>query len=1656
MSLARSYEHKRQVLLYHLQRLFVMLLVLFMTLATLGALASPAFADDTTEPSGASRTQAMLNLARNRALVDTGADTLTNEELRILGTFASNYYIPFESQFNYNGSILKKDKEAREATKDSIVEALKTSLNMSDEAALSVSNYILANVWKGSQDLKLGYSNGDYQNLDTKWLTAEIPTDWLSFTAMVTGGGASPLKKSSNVYKARWNALVYEKNGKTVPAFVWDPRGEVITPSVIALYQALSMANLKHGNGNFVFDLTKAEYDFSKEPSAQGENVDGDALLKLLNDNASKFTAYNGKMALSPFGDLVYRGPNHTWVAIPGSMNPVSWSAPKYDAPSSLWNQASFQNMTLSNMGRQYVHNKTTDTTYYGSFHGGYSHSRIWNSALNTGWVYDEYAHPSMSEVYNNSKPGSQAYFLSWLLSGGDTYTAVVNRLIQPGDQSGITSGDGYFSDTYGTMCQNIIDKMSERNAKNPDIIDAFGNLSSGTCASSARLLMFPRVYHIKESRYLDQTGANEADVQKIRSSTVTDLRVSLWSGFPEGSTTSTEVTVANKMVVLDTLDAFKGDIPEDSAYQEVIDKDGKPFAVAAQNLQEASSAWEQANDPTLVVKDVAAAMPMGTASSLFATYVLSSFGTPEVFEKLGFKYTGDYLPELQNVTLTLSDEELKDARLEALTNWMYYMLSPDWEHTAYSSQWVTSKIAGALDRFHMDMTGTQAIGVLQGTTKYIGFAGYVSTPTMSDISWTASLWELYNILMPYLLAFVLVVLLCYTILRMISWQNMVGSFVIFAVVALAVFPAINAGITLTNNVANGIYSSKFTYWSVVAHQTYSSDIDQAATSGDYSNYLQTVFNNAPAKATSAANSLSNRGSENILVKWQSPKKRTAVSLPDDLVEATANSSSLRKLLGGSTQAFSGETFLDDPNSTYLYRSYIDIANQARYTYKGISSRSNNQQVALHNSPDTTNWSEGLKAAYSTFEEDHDTYVGSGFANIPSGDSSAESLSYIKPVLSSKIVSDHMADVNKLDKLTLNDYVGIPSGSYAFPLAVYTQKKSAKEEISRQNPEGYDPNKVGYSDEDYNSLGAFALMSESPYFHFSWYLNDHGTSTDEGAKDGFRNMVLNAPNQGFFYNNNSSLNASNPDENAQDPTADNNGELKDYLGMRELFTYTIPYLNDANRVVVEYDKRYGLDIDPSLPFAPGSEDLFKDDSEKRQKYWQNVNVSQLANMHTAWVDQMYDAGYSKPTTVYAAGKSFTVSDPLNPATYPVERPMVFSPSEMVAYGLTVADLTPVETRIMQVLENTRYKYYELLNYYALNDNVLNSAASMLTTFEFNKAFSENNILGLGSSGTQLYPQSYELKNFSYDAYLRLILANSLDKDIISKAVDSPNSSFYKEIMQESSITTGLALVLVDITSIYVIPLMKYGSFLALVIVALLFIMSGVFRVTEGKTIQKASKYFFMPLLKTTLITLALTLLIALLIGTPADAVTGELGFSIKLGDPVMTLLVVLMVNVACIIGYFTILKNAYTDIRSLGSSVLTAASGAIMGAAAKMSLLGKPVGAIKSKVGGVFSGTSSASKSKTENLRVNQATIGGQKIGQTSKIRETVERTKALKKRATSIRSKVTGASKPGSAGSGAGSSKSIDDIIKSGEKKRTEFSAQANVKGTNRPLNNF
>ena len=500
-----------------------------------------------------------------------------------------------------------------------------------------------------------------------------------------------------------------------------------------------------------------------------------------------------------------------------------------------------------------------------------------------------------------------------------------------------------------------------------------------------------------------------------------------------------------------------------------------------------------------------------------------------------------------------------------------------------------------------------------------------------------------------------------------------------------------------------------------------------------------------------------------------------------------------------------------------------------------------------------------------------------------------------------------------------------------------------------------------YIKDSYLASLIFANYTESPFMYFSYNLNDQlAAASNRGEATTYKDLFL-LPDGGYFYNmltveKNTNLVKT---DGTGTPASDGYGEMRDYMDMRSLFHVVIPYLKSINDVVIEYDNVHGLfmydgvnleydsennielpaELENLITGTPyhGNSSSITAGGEDYYKYVHNWEVAQLLNMYTPWVDVMYDCSYADGENIYVLGEKFHVKDPLDPLSYYEQdasgrivagREMVFSRSEMAYYGLGMEDLTQVEQKIITINDNCYEDLLQILDYYNFQPEVLNTAIAMLETFEFNRQFSETSLIG---TDYVLYPQNYELKNFSYDAYLRLILAGTTGEDLNSLE----EADIYTTVVKNSSILTGLLFILLDLFAVYAIPALKLFFIIGIFFMSILMILVATIRL-EVKLSKALGESLIFPLLKFFGVTVGMAWLVSLFMYDGNTAVTGRKSTIISLGDPTMVIIVMLVINIAVLVLYWKICKGVFKDCKKYAQAVGTSVGGMFGGAVAML------------------------------------------------------------------------------------------------------------------------
>ena len=1035
-------------------------------------------------------------------------------------------------------------------------------------------------------------------------------------------------------------------------------------------------------------------------------------------------------------------------------------------------------------------------------------------------------------------------------------------------------------------------------------------------------------------------------------------------------------------------------------------------------------------------------------APCIFYTYVWEYFNidatsynknTNVINAKLRF----DNYPQ---VTGEIDWNFLTDTTNDEILSFIYYFLHPT-KGIGYVATWFKNKVSGILINWHEDIVGSSHSNSSTGMTKYLGFTGYTTIPTLNDIPWVANLLANYNSIIIYLIILMCVIMLCYVLVGSLTIQRGILGVCIFALFAFLPPLAINTVVDATNNVNDTIYSEKFDYWALVQMQQYIIELDNAKDlkeQGNMNAYADYIISNytSASKADSVGGE-SETSYSGVRLKWISPKKyNVTANLSKAMDSVDTNATYLKNILLTSVSSqISGETYIDSDSALYLYRDYLDIYRYASCSYNlyttfnytnKLTSTANCNIGAYQSVKDNSvvsQWANGAtkNTDIGTFTTHSGLPLWAFVLSNAEGSTSFKNYNIAKepdilPTTSSfairrgwlwntegytmsqqgSITSFDTTSVDSEKLIYYNNETTLATSLLLNYTKAYTDVAQHEKDFNDKLADDAEINLGGYDstnfwgidapnynydiqnftgqrestavDNAYDTLSYYyyGLYTESPFYFFSFNIQDQ---LNASKKLGFNSVNYNydydnlttstgsiknlflGENQKYFYN-------------LETTAGSGYGELRDYMNMHDLFYYVIPILRQGTDLAVKFDDYYGLYTYDDCPlhfqsdgtFIYGSElggtkystaeefmkssDYTLLNDEAKYKFWHDYNVNTIFNEYSAWIDTMLDCQYAESEKLTINGEKFIVDDPLDPTTYfEVDdkyhiikgRYMIFSRSEMEYYGLKWSDLTTVEQKIINIQDNVYKETIDLMNYYTLSDETLIQAYAMIQLFEFNKQFSQTSMV---REDYVLYPQAYELKAFTYDAYLRLILAGSTGEDLMSDAQDTgitaedgttvqTNTSLYEEILKNTSLFFGIVLLVNDFIAVYVLPAFK------LFFLVLIFLSSIALIVASSIKLETPVRAFWdsllAPMLSFAAISIGMAWLVSKFMSEGAQGVvkTSDL---IEMGDPTMVICVMVVINVVALILYWKILKKCLKDFTMYAKAIGSSIGGAITGA----------------------------------------------------------------------------------------------------------------------------
>lgn len=1569
--------------------------------------------DDTAE----NRIQQNYKLNAGDSMSKASMDSLEARDIEYLGTFLSNFYVPFDTEISdvNESGISKEDKANRQATRDFLVDALTKQMNFEEATAKEVVNGVIGASISSATELKIKCTYDDKT-------TEECIATFYDFLTLVAGGTyyatgvetryASDTAGKQHLSKAE---LIFKKDNKTHKAFAVNFRVQdngvypVMTASLTSFLSYYCNLDVKKGIGSCAMDADKSMYDLTTDDGAK-------KLLDDLGENVKKASVLNWRMYVDCFGNiLVNCGNGRRFVVLPACANPFRFQL-REDAEinnnkvaTSLWDaiqddevsatmkdnakkiggntetaynvlkKASSKNQPQFERCYKFIKNSGLTATGVATWRGDDEKYKVdigddvedtinedkWIPSTNSSGVYGDrdvsYAIAlllennvmevnSSSDTFNSSPVMN--YTTLYNINGGGNFSASVS------DDKGykaVISTKNLRKDRNNFTLQRGVDKVdfdtkwypSEGNGgkiykealtREKDAKNYVFKVDEDAYTDGIHYPSFKFYFKENKGGTLLDTGDMGVD-QKFAN------KLPDWIGGDDVDSGDYTDYISNyyidQFVVLDTSGSFKN-FKADEEYSTVNVVKTSSIAKEAKKLKSSNSGFSTTakaeNKIKNSVKDGQAFLTGISLSYLFAFYY-----TDGGSEKVSYKAREGYFPTVSVSDYTSSaagSGASSDTLQTEVLSLAYYFLHPTVGKNIVAT-WFKNKVSGTLLKWHSDMTGASDAKSTTGTTKYVSFTGYVTMPALKDVSWLDTIMNYYKSLSVFFIIFMFIMVVLYIMAGSMTLQRGIVAIIIFAFCVTLPPQAIDATVAVSNKFSETAYNEKFTYWALLQNESYLDDLNAAENAETYSDYLIGQWKTQIANSNVAENLVD--------VKWMTPKKNNYAANVEKEVKNTIQDLPIWKFMNGTVSAqISGEDYQRTANQLTLYRSYTDINSYSRYIYSNIETKAGEGKVTNGDYMNKIDQGDHptLKSARTYMDSENEIglidAIKLGF-NVDSGEHSGAKTGTKRfyGMTCSSAIAEQMNKVGKvkdtLTKVKENNFIGVNTDLYNWDLSNFNRQK------------GFDDKALSPDTAD---IACFALMTESPYYYFSWNFFDQGSGdgsngytlkgtglkADGTATGGYKNMVLGT--QDYFYNNQLKSNIRGY------------GEVRDFLDMRSLFTVVIPYLKEANELYMEYGKQFGFNLYDEVEYRYDAEkwkeyDAIKDESERSQtlkKYWHNCNISQLLDMYTPWVDVMYECDYALAETIEVAGKKYSVSDPLNPDTYPYKegRPMIFSRSEMIYYGLNENNLTAVERKIINVTDKSLDDMFDLVNYYNFSDVVLNNAASMLTTFNFNKEFSQTSF----ASGThELYPQSFELKNFNYDAFMRLILSNNTGESMTDNssmaqigdytATESNKvagtSNIYESITEKSSILTPLMLIVLDFMSIYIIPFLRFAFIILIFFMSIIMILGGMIRAEENM-LKVAWKNLIQPLLNFLLISCGMAFIVSLFMSNGYTGITGDTSFSISLGDPVMTIIALIVIDGVVIWLYFKLTKKMISGVIKWGKVVLSSMQGAVGGA----------------------------------------------------------------------------------------------------------------------------
>lgn len=634
-------------------------------------------------------------------------------------------------------------------------------------------------------------------------------------------------------------------------------------------------------------------------------------------------------------------------------------------------------------------------------------------------------------------------------------------------------------------------------------------------------------------------------------------------------------------------------------------------------------------------------------------------------------------------------------------------------------------------------------VATVNNTTGFLNINAYADNP------FTATVISNYGRLMVPILTIAVILILVAGIIgkRGVGWMLITTIVVINATL---IIPSLGETVPFVSNVVQlKIFNKRLDYWSI-SEILQNAKLEKelyATSNGDISNEVLSL-----AKAFN-----SNFLDRSLMIRYDISRKVTETDAYD--VGELQKYKTTRWLLPSIIKQYSGY----NNSESYVFISMSEALDNARALY----------------------WMYEPADKLATVDESLDT------ESTFSGLSSSERFSLYSGYQSAA-TKGYASKSTEIDTPTHQSFYFIPDVN----IPNIDLNKSDEEILS--NITNYGSNLDAVASEIELTAGTFSSLDEStvkPIFGYLWNTESPLTYMYLTVKDSFPvestlgEVVTEL--QGLYKDASSTDDEDDTDNEDEDNLVRTNfmhyertGLVRDVMDMEEFFTNTLPYMYTVQIIAG------GLD---------GESGYFGEDKIEDYSIYQNNNVSWLFRCN--WATKLLESKeLTRPETITTGGTTYIIENPLSPASYPSERPMVFSEAEMVDRGYDKSELTNIELKILRLNRNIVNRWTLLINYVNLNGmskEVLYKQMAMIALTEFNTEFSP---AGWYNERLALYPTSVELRNISFDSVMRMLMLNA------TRDTNNVYGDIMQNLLDNSDLLSAFLLLIVCFICVVLMPL----------------------------------------------------------------------------------------------------------------------------------------------------------------------------------------------------------------------------------------------------------